>query len=124
MERGPLTVAVIEDDTSMLRSVQRLLKAYGFAVEGFATAEAFLERLFERDFACAVVDIHLPGMTGSELSGELAASGNGLPLIFITAAEDESLEHLTSCDACIALLRKPFPPASLLGAVEAALSSR
>jgi FixJ family two-component response regulator len=64
VQRRRYAVAIVEDDSSMLRSIQRLLNAYGFAAEGFSSAEAFLGREPDRPVACVVVDTHLPGVSG------------------------------------------------------------
>ena len=79
------TVAVVEDDPSMRRSVERLLNAHGFATEGYASAEAFLGRTSGSQAVCVILDIHLDGMTGIELRRQLTVSGSALPVIFMTA---------------------------------------
>ncbi len=121
MTRRPLTVAIIEDDSSMRKSIERLLNACGIAVEGFATAEAFLECRAEHGFVCTIVDIHLPGMSGFELRRELDRRGAGLPVIFITAIDDETLRDLAVESGCVAYLHKPFAPEQLIAAVKSTL---
>ena len=61
------TVAVVDDDRSMLVGVERLLNAYGFATKVFASAEAFLDTAAAADADCLVLDIDLGGMSGIEL---------------------------------------------------------
>ena len=109
MERRPHTVAVVEDDSSMRKSVQRLLNAHGFAVEEFPSAEAFLGRDPDSRVACVVLDIHLPGMSGLELRRRLTAAGSTLPVIFITAIDDDAVKMAAVQLGCVAYLRKPFP---------------
>ncbi|MET0596469.1 MAG: response regulator [Mesorhizobium sp.] len=123
MERRPLTVAIIEDDTSMRKSIERLLNAYGFAAIGFASAEAFLERQIDDAFVCAVLDVHLPGINGFELKRRLMAAGEELPIIFVTAIDDDVREYVTQA-GCVAYLRKPFAPDRLLEAVKSAIAAR
>jgi len=93
VERRPYTVAVVEDDSNMRRSIQRLLSAQGFAVEGFPSAEAFLSRGADSRVACLVLDIHLPGMSGVELRRRLTAAGSSLPVIFMTAIDDDAVQE-------------------------------
>ena len=81
-------IAVIDDDASVRRALQRLLRAAGFAVETFGTAREFLDADHWAQAACLVLDIHLPGMSGFELQEHLAASGTPLPIVFITAHDD------------------------------------
>src|SRR5262245_34221821 len=104
------TVAIVEDNSSMLRSIQRLLSMEGFAVEAYASAEAFLDRNSEGQVACLVLDIQLPKMSGIELQQRLMATHAGIPIIFVTALEDEALRQAATRLGCVAYLRKPFQP--------------
>jgi FixJ family two-component response regulator len=115
-------VAVVEDDPSMLRSVERLLNAHGFATEGYSSAEAFLHRDTATRIGCIVLDIHLGGMSGIELRSRLKDAGSSLPVIFITAVDDKALELEGAQAGCVAYLHKPFPASSLIGAVSKALA--
>ena len=117
------TVAVIDDNPSMLRSIQRLLNAAGFSVEIFPSAEAFLEEDGSNRAACVVLDIHLPGMSGFELRRRLTAAGPELPIIFITANNDEDLQGEATALGCVAYLNKPFAPEALVSAVAEALTT-
>jgi FixJ family two-component response regulator len=78
MPTRPKMIAVVDDDTSMLKSIERPLGAYGFSTKGFASAEAFLELDASADVDCLLVDIHLGGMSGIELRHRLKASGCNL----------------------------------------------
>jgi FixJ family two-component response regulator len=120
----PSTVAVVEDDPSMRRSLERLLNAHGFATEGYSSAEAFLDRDASIQIDCIVLDIHLDGMSGIELRHRLKHSGSRLPVIFITAVDDDTLELQGVQAGCVAYLHKPFPSDLLLGAINRSLASR
>ena len=122
MERGSQIIAVVEDDPSMRRSIERLLSVSGFTVEVFSSAEAFLERGHLDQLGCLVLDIHLPGMSGLELRSRLIETGSSLPTVFITALEDDNIEAAAARLGCVAYLRKPFPPDLLVSAVNKALS--
>ena len=121
MERAPRTVAVVEDDPSMRRSVERLLNAHGFATEGYSSAETFLHGDTKNRIGCLVLDIHLNGMSGIELRHRLKDAGSSLPVIFITAVDDKALELEGTQAGCVAYLHKPFPAVLLIGAVNRAL---
>lgn len=123
LESPPRTVAVVEDDPSVRRSVERLLNANGFATEGHSSAEAFLGRANASGIGCLVLDIHLGGMSGIELWHRLKASGINLSVIFITAVEDEALELEAVKAGCVAYLHKPFPAELLIRAVNRALTA-
>jgi FixJ family two-component response regulator len=116
------TVAVVDDDRSMLVGVERLLNAYGFATKVFASAEAFLDRAAAAA-DCLVVDIDLGGMSGVELRRRLADRGCAVPTIFMTALDDEAT-HARALEAgCIAYLLKPFPSRCLIDAVKIAVAA-
>jgi FixJ family two-component response regulator len=120
---SPLAVAVVEDDPSMRRSIERLLNAHGFATRSYESAEEFLGSDGADEAFCLLLDINLGGMSGIELSSLLKASSSPLPVIFITAMDDEELESRAVEAGCLAYLRKPFDAASLLGAINRAFPS-
>ncbi|MEK1897418.1 MAG: response regulator [Rhizobium sp.] len=117
------TVAVVDDDASLRRSVGRLLNAYGFPAIEYASAEAFLRRDPETPIGCLVLDIDLGGMSGIELLRRVKVAGLKLPVIFITGLEDPRLKTEAEQAGCIAYLRKPFAAAVLVDAVKRALGS-
>src|SRR5436190_10976434 len=81
------TIAIIEDDVGMRRSVARLLAASGFDTESFDSAEAFLEKSSKA--SCLVVDINLDKMTGIELALQLGKRGIKYPIIFMTGRDND-----------------------------------
>jgi FixJ family two-component response regulator len=114
------TIAVVDDDASLRRSVGRLLKAYGFAAIEYASAEAFLLRDAEPPIDCLVLDIDLGGISGIELQRTLKKGGLNLPAIFITALEDDRLRKEAEQAGCVAFLRKPFAGSALITAIKKA----
>lgn len=74
----------------MCRALVRLLTARGFATQTFASAEAYIERKTGDPIACLLLDIGLHGISGIELCRRLTDSGSGIPVIFITAIDDEA----------------------------------
>ena len=121
MSARPKTIAVVDDDVSMLKGIERLLGAYGFATKVFGSAEAFLELKATADIDCLLLDINLGGMSGIELRRHLTASGCRLPVIFMTALDDEALPGQAITAGCVACLRKPFPARQLFDAIEKAV---
>jgi FixJ family two-component response regulator len=113
-------VAVVEDDSSMQRSIERLLAAYGFATELYASAEDFLTRAPATAATCALVDINLPGMSGIELRRRLTQAGSNMPVIFMTATDDHDTERQALAAGCLAYLHKPFPARLLVDAINQA----
>ena len=119
MATQPRVVLVVDDDASMLKSIARLLGAYGFAARTFASAEELLEKGVSCDVVCALLlDINLGGMTGIELKRRLSAAGCTCPIIFMTAIDDEATRQEAVEAGCVAYLRKPFNARLLLDAIE------
>jgi FixJ family two-component response regulator len=110
-------VAIVEDDPSMLKGLQRLLAVHGFVTEVYASAEDFLERAAAGEASCIILDIHLGGISGIELRRRLLAAGSRLPVIFMTAVDSEMIQREAIEAGCIAYLRKPFPSRQLIDAI-------
>lgn len=115
-------IAIVDDEQVMRRAIERALTARGFATQGFASAEAFLDSQAAKDAVCLVLDINLAGMSGIELRRRLNAVHSKLPVIFITAAEGEAVHREAMEVGCVACLRKPFQVHLLLGAIDKATS--
>jgi FixJ family two-component response regulator len=114
-------IAIVEDDPSMCTALERLLRAAGFQVVAFPSAEEFLGRSGQEQFSCLVLDIHLGGMSGFDLQAHMAASGAAVPVIFITAHDDVATREKAQKAGAVAYLRKPFDRADLLRAIHGAL---
>ena len=85
----PTTIAIVEDDPSFSRALERLLRTSGFEPHTFASTEEFLGSAAPESYACLIIDLHLPGMSGFELFNHLAASAWPRPAVFITAHNQE-----------------------------------
>ena len=120
MPKRQTIVAVVDDDPSMLRATRELLDAHGFATEAFTSAEEFLGREAATQIDCLLLDIHLGGMSGIELRRRLKMSSSALPVIFITALDDEDTRGEARKAGCVAYLRKPYSARQLIDAIEQA----
>jgi FixJ family two-component response regulator len=90
MEARPL-VAVVDDDESVRESLPDLLQVFGFAVETFASAEAFLASDRLDKTRCLILDIAMPGMSGRDVQRELGRRRRPIPIVFITAHADAAV---------------------------------
>ena len=122
MTRTVSTIAVIDDDESVRRALCRLIRSAGLSVETYATAEDFLDQVAEKMPACLILDVRMPGMSGLELQNLLAADNRRIPIVFITAHEDEQARLTALGAGGVAFLQKPFDDGVLLDAVVRALS--
>ena len=116
-------IGVIDDEPGVLAGLKRILTASGLAAEGFLSAEDLLARGSLGDLTCLVVDINLSGMSGIELRRRLAAAGSGIPVIFITARDDEATRREAMSAGCVAYLGKPFPGRMLIDAIMSAVAA-
>ena len=116
------TVFVVDDDDSVRKALKRLLKANGYQVMTFESAEDFLLSGRVRTSGCILLDIGLPGMSGLEFYGKLASSKAKNPVIFITAQDNPQWQKGAAEKDAVAYLRKPFDQQLLLDALHEACS--
>jgi FixJ family two-component response regulator len=110
-------IAVIDDDQSMRRAIERLLSAAGWRPDTFGRAEEFLQ-YDAADFECLIVDVRLPGLSGRDMIDVIERHGPLPPVVFITAHKDSAEDATRTATATQAVLLKPFPGSELLAAVD------
>jgi FixJ family two-component response regulator len=111
---------VVDDDPSILRGIERLLRAHGFRSELFGSVEDFHRRANMHDAICLVLDINLDGRSGIEVRHQLAGSGMTIPVIFITADDSDTVRRAALEAGCVAYIAKPFAARSLIDAIDKA----
>jgi FixJ family two-component response regulator len=118
----PFLISIIDDDESVREALWGLVRSVGFAVSTFGSAEEFVnsDQLGSAD--CLILDVCMPGMSGIELQRQLVAGDYGVPVILITAHEDEGIRAQAIEVGAEAVLIKPFSEEALLNAIHAALS--
>jgi len=120
---APPTVFVVDDDASVRRSTERLVRSLGFGFRTFASAREFLDAARGEGPACLVLDVHLPGLGGLDLQRELARSGVRIPIIFITGRGSIPMTVQAMKEGAVEFLTKPVRPRDLLAAIRAAIES-
>src|SRR6267154_695033 len=110
-------VAVVDDDELMRSALQGMLKSVGLPSQAFASAEEFLNSGQQRQTACLIADIRMPGMSGLELQAQLNAEHCRIPTIFITAHGDTKMRMQALRAGAVEFLAKPFDDEALLGSV-------
>ena len=111
------TIAIVDDDASVRRSLLRVVRAAGFKAEIFASAREFLDWLPRNQAACLVLDIQMSEMSGFDLQRRLA-----VPVIFMTAHDDASTIERIEKSGAAGHLRKPVDPRTVLRAIRQAVS--
>jgi FixJ family two-component response regulator len=119
-----MLVSIVDDDESIRESLPDLLRHFGFAVQAFSSAEAFLESDFVNQTHCLILDIAMPGMSGPDLQRELKRRQQHIPIIFITASEDRRVRDRLLADGAAECLFKPFSDTALLDALTSVFPKR
>lgn len=118
---GRNLISVIDDDASVRKTTKLLVESSGYQAAAFDSAESFLTSGRVDDTSCLIIDIQMPGMSGLQLQSHLAAAGNRIPIIFITAYDEgESRRRATQAGA-VAFLAKPFADEQLFETIRLAL---
>jgi FixJ family two-component response regulator len=117
MENEIPVVAVVDDDSAVLKALTRLLRSTGWAVLAFNSSQALLDRLPGLRFDCLILDVQMPGMSGFELKQRLGQLGCRAPVLFITAHDSPQSRATASQTGSLGLLIKPFSSSALLTAL-------
>lgn len=115
-----ISVALIDDDESVRRSLGRFLRASGIQSVTYPSAEAFLADKNRPRLDCLVLDVQLTGRSGIELRGDLAAAGDPTPVIFITAHDEGGVREQALATGCAGYFHKTAPGDEILAAIRRA----
>lgn len=115
-------VAVVDDDRRVRESVRSALESAGYDAVTFESAESLLRSGALARAACVIADVRLPGMSGTALQQRIRQEIGQLPVIFITAHDDEDVRRRARRDGAVAFLVKPFDGGELLRYVARATS--
>ena len=113
----PIKVSIVDEDESVREGLSRLLSSIGFVVNTFASAEEYLSSHQPRRADCLLLDVRMPGMGGIELERRLVANHFEIPVVFITAHEEETPAAQALDGQARAVLIKPFSEEALLNAI-------
>src|SRR5258708_38411632 len=119
-EQSP-AIVVIDDDASMRKALENLLKSVGFEVELFSSPQEFLQSERPDRPGCIVLDVRFPGRSGLDMQRDLASANTQLPIIFITGYGDIPMSVRAMKAGAVEFLTKPFRDQDLLDAVGTAL---
>jgi FixJ family two-component response regulator len=114
-------IAIVEDDDPLRDALESILRAAGFSVDKFPSAEAFLESPDRQRTSCLVLDVRLPGISGIELQQRLRDANFAVPIIFVTAQGDASVRDLVMGAGAAGFLTKPVRSETLLASIRAAI---
>jgi FixJ family two-component response regulator len=114
-------VFVVDDDLAVRQGLERLLRAVGWKVETFASAQEFLAHKRENIPSCLVLDVGLPGLSGLDLQKRILQANREIPIVFITGHQDVPTSVRAMKAGAVEFLIKPFSERDLLDAIEQAI---
>jgi FixJ family two-component response regulator len=120
---GVPLISIVDDDDSLRNSLNNLIRSVGFGVQGFSSAEAFLNSHQLHDTACLIVDVRMPGISGLDLQRRMVAANSRIPIVFITSHGDDNARARALEAGAVDFLYKPFREEALLSAIDRALKS-
>jgi two-component system response regulator FixJ len=112
-------VHIVDDEDSVRRSLDFLLRSAGFRTARWEDGEAFLKGADKAEPACVLLDVRMPGMDGLQVQAEMAARGHNLPVIVLTGHGDISTAVRAMQGGAVDFLEKPFNRERLLEALSA-----
>ena len=115
-------VCIVDDDPSVLKSMQYLLASEGLKVRAFNKAQDFLDYAGKNNVPVVVTDIWMDGVTGLEVLARLCAISPRTKVIVITAREDLAARATAMAIGPVAFFMKPFNDEKFIGAVRDTLS--
>ena len=116
-------ISVLDDDPSMLKAVERLLKSEGWAVQTFSAPSAFLAQLDQTPCPVAILDVWMPEMNGLQVQEVLRRRSSSTRIIFLSGRDDSSVRQTALEAGAVAFLAKPFDDEVLLRLVQKALAA-
>ena len=119
-----IRISVLDHDASVRNALSRLLRASDFEVQAYGTGEEFLAAIRGFHPHCAIIDLHMPGMSGRDVQRHIAETETDIAVIVITG--HDSPKSRTEClsDGASAYLTKPVDETLLLAAIHDATAGR
>jgi len=124
MSRSKLVVAIVDDEDTVRRALERLFRSAGIASEAFSGGATFLESLRSHRPDCVVLDLHMPEVTGFDVQARLRELDLHIPVVVITGHDTPESRGRVQELGAAAYLRKPVAAKALLEAIERATGKR
>ena len=117
-------VAIIDDEETVRRALQRLIRSARIDAEIFPSGDEFLETLSDHRPDCIVLDLHMPKVDGFQVQAQLAKANLRIPVIVITGHDSPDFRARALAAGAAAYLRKPVDATTLLDAIAEATGRR
>jgi len=116
-------IYLVDDDASALKGLTRLLLVAGYEVNAYLSSDELLKSPIADKKACFILDARMPGLSGVDLQAELEKKGINIPVIFVTADDDEETRKKARAFKAAGFFRKPVDGPALLDAIVWALET-
>lgn len=114
-------VFIVDDDRALCEALTFLLESVNLSCRTFSTAQEFLDAYDPTQPGCLVLDVRMPGMSGLDFQGELAARKYQVPVIMITGYADVSMAVRAIKSGAVEFLEKPFGDQVILECIQQAI---
>ena len=120
----PYRILVADDQDESLRAVVALLRGLDVQIEVATSGSEALQQLLAARFDLSLLDMHMPGLTGLEVMGQLRTMGQTVPSILMTGNPSREIEIAALELGAVTMLRKPIPGEMLRIVVEQVITRR
>jgi FixJ family two-component response regulator len=117
MPNSGVIVYILDDDDAVRTGFARLIRSAGLEARAFQTADAFFAEVEYARHACLLLDITMPRMTGPQVQEEMLQRGIHLPVITVSAKDDDDTRAWARDLGARMFLRKPVDDQALLDAI-------
>ena len=121
LQESDTTIAIVDDDPSVRKGLERLIRSAGWKTETFGSAQEFLTRARIDAPTCILLDLQLPGLSGLELQKQMTEAGVETPIVFLTGHGDIPASVRAMKAGAIEFLTKPVDEQDLLNAIQEAI---
>lgn len=122
-QSGPMIVYIVDDDDDVRNGLARLLRSAGLEPRPYDNAERFLDEVRDTARGCILLDITMPRMSGPQVQARLNERRVGLPVITVSARDDDETRAWARGLGARMFLRKPVDAQALLDAINWVTSS-
>jgi FixJ family two-component response regulator len=121
LQESDAIIAIVDDDLSVRKGLERLIRSAGWKTESFGSAQEFLASARAEASSCLVLDLQLPGLSGLDLQKRMTEAGVETPIVFLTGHGDIPASVKAMKAGAIEFLTKPVEEQDLLNAIQEAI---
>jgi len=121
LQQADAIIAIVDDDPSVRKALERLIRSEGWKTETFGSAQEFLVSARTEAPTCLVLDLQLPGLSGLDLQKRMTEAGMEIPIVFLTGHGNIPTSVKAMKAGAIEFLTKPVDEQDLLKAIQEAI---